>query len=91
MTTETKMIANLNMTTLLIEFQEHVQLGWELDINNPYNMWGILHEIGMKRTDKSVAAMVERANGAPPKMTPAESLRLARDARAAKRAAEAKQ
>jgi len=86
MTTEKKTLINMNITSLFLEFQEHVQQGWELDIDSPFTVWGIASEIGIVRTDKSRAAIVKYAEGVPAKMTRAEALTLARQARAEKRA-----
>ena len=86
MTTEKKTLINMNITSLFIDFQEHVQQGWVLDIDSPFTVWGIASEVGIVRTDQSKAAIIKYAEGAPPKLTPAESLARARQARAEKRA-----
>jgi hypothetical protein len=83
---ETKTIINANLGLFLREFQEHVQLGWEVDENNPPNIWGIAYETGLVRTDKSIAALAARDPGAPPVKTRAEILAHAREVRAQRQA-----
>lgn len=85
---EAKTLVDLNYTGIVRQLQEHVQQGWEIDSNMPPDIWGIAYQVHLVRNDKTLAAMASRLPGAEPKMSREETLRLARDAKAAKRAQE---
>lgn len=83
---ETKTLIDRSLTAFLRDFQEHIQLGWEIDENNPPHIWGVCYETGLVRSDKSIAALATR-NPKQPVKTKAEILMHARQVRADKRQA----
>ncbi len=84
---EQKTIIDPSLQGFLLQLQEAVQYGWELDMNNhPPAMWGVAYETGLIRDDKTVAAWTARTPGSEPRMTRGETLALAREAKATKRA-----
>lgn len=88
---EQKTLLDRNLVSFMRDFQEHVQLGWEIDDNSPPQMWGICYEACLLRTDKTIAALVTRADATEdgkPKLTQAENLQKAREVLAAKRQAQ---
>ena len=89
MSTERKTIINMSLQGLVLEFQEHVQQGWEMDMQHPIGLFGHAHEMGLIRSDKSLTALAKAAEAAvegKPVRTRAEILAAARDAKRAKRA-----
>lgn len=85
---EAKTLMDHNYTGIVRQLQDHVQQGWEIDQHVSPDIWGIVYQVHMVRNDKTLAAMASRIPGAEPKMTREESLRVAREARAAKRTQE---
>jgi hypothetical protein len=83
---EAKTLVDHNYTGIIRQFQAHVQHGWEIDPSNPPDIWGVAYEVHIVRNDKTLAAMASRVPGAEPKMSREETLRIAREAKAAKRA-----
>lgn len=83
MSTETKTIINTSLQGFMMDFQEHVQEGWEMDMQNPAGLFGVAYETGLVRTDKSIAALLKAGVDRPPVRSRADILA---DARAAKKA-----
>jgi hypothetical protein len=82
---EAKSLVDHNYTGIIRQFQEHVQQGWEIDPQSPPDIWGIAYQVHIVRNDKTLAAMAARLPGAEPKLTRAETLQIAREAKALKR------
>lgn len=80
MTIETKTIINMSLQALMVEFQEHVQQGWEMDLDHPIGLFGIAHEMGLVRNDKTIATLLKASEGKPV-LSRAEILANAREAK----------
>jgi hypothetical protein len=48
---ETKTIINQSLHAFVVEIEEHINLGWEIDLNNPPVQWGFVYETGVIRKD----------------------------------------
>jgi hypothetical protein len=78
--TETKTILTPSLYVFATELEDHVKAGWSIDIENqPPVTWGVSYEVGLVR---------ETEDGVQPKLTPAERMAKAREARAAKKSAQ---
>jgi hypothetical protein len=72
---EIKTIINPSLYKFVADIEESVKEGWDVDFENaPPIMWGLVYEVGMIREAEEK-----------PKMSRAESLAVARAAKAEKR------
>lgn len=87
MTTDVKEIFASSFQGIMVEFQELVQQGWEIDVNNPPDFLGFSYRATLIKNDRRAAQMAERILEGKPVMTRAEILEKARASRAAKKLA----
>jgi hypothetical protein len=49
---ETKMILNPSLYVFMLDVQEQIHNGWEIDLNYPPTMFGTCYEVGMIKKDQ---------------------------------------